>query len=388
MALTTNLGTQRETLVPGGLVCLQSRPSITYRPGSIVCHRVGSELMEVPLSATPRTDLVVDGIFVGVSKFVSSSDTDAGGGSLDANGNPEMITGRPGTLGYFATGSGVNEITADDIDKPCFLYDDDTVYLTDASGTLSFAGFVVDVREDGRVMVDMSENARRLYGLFSAGEEPTNDRPFARAVMTSLAACAAASGVITATNNGALGAQDGVTLTAGQVVFIPKGTTNLPAVADAGPYVVTVVGTAGTKFVLTRPAWFAHGDPILQAFDVKIGGEGTLYKNSTWRTTCAGSLVIGTGDPLFFPDQVQQEAVLVAGHKELTNVPILSATTSNYTIVRKTADTCTLTVGGYHPLSITAGALGTATVDITACVAAGTINVADVSTLIVTITNF
>lgn len=129
-------------------------------------------------------------------------------------------------------------------------------------------------------------------------------RRVARVVITSIAAYAGTgTGVLTASATGAIGAQDGATLTAGQLVFLPKvtgGAGGTTVAADVGPWIVTDPGGA-TKFVLTRPAWWAHGAAIQQAFDIPIA-EGTVWIGSTWRTTCAAGLLVDTGDPLFYPD--------------------------------------------------------------------------------------
>jgi len=206
----------------------------------------------------------------------------------------------------------------------------------------------------------------------------------ARGTLTSLAAYTTTSGVITADANGAIGTQDGLTLVANDVVVMPPGVA--VAAAEAGPWVVTTVGTAGSKFVLTRPTWWPHAGTVGAGQTVDVAA-GTTFAGTRWKVYATAAITVGTTDPSFYPEKVNLAATLVAGHKAITSVPIRSATLTNYTIVRKTANTCAATDGGYHPLSITAGGLGTATVDITACVLAGTINVADVSTMIVTIHN-
>lgn len=206
----------------------------------------------------------------------------------------------------------------------------------------------------------------------------------ARGVLTSLAAYTTTSGIITADANGAIGTQDGLTLVANDVVVMPPGVA--VAAAEAGPWVVTAAGSAGAKFVLTRPTWWAHAASIAAGSIVDVAA-GTTFAGTRWKVFATAAITVGTTDPSFYPERVSVAATLVGGHKAITSVPIRSATLTNYILTRKTADTCTLTTGGYHPLSITAGGLGTATVDITACVAAGTINVADISVMIVTIVN-
>lgn len=58
-----------------------------------------------------------------------------------------------GTFGDFETAGGADEITADDIKKPCYGVDDDTVALTDGGGTRSLAGTIHEITVEGRVVV-------------------------------------------------------------------------------------------------------------------------------------------------------------------------------------------------------------------------------------------
>jgi hypothetical protein len=178
-----------------------------------------------------------------------------------------------------------------------------------------------------------------------------------------------------------------VTLVAGDEVFIPEGTTNLDAAALAGPYTVMTVGDGSTAFVLQRPAWWADGAVISRASDVKIA-EGTVYIGSTWRTFAAKGTIVGTDAPLAVPDYVGQAVTLVAGTVTIANVPLRSATKSTLTINRTTANTTAATDGGYHPSTLTPGALGTASIVVQAQVLAGTINNADISTLNVGVRNW
>jgi len=60
------------------------------------------------------------------------------------------------------------------------------------------------------------------------------------------------AGTITASGNGALGAQDGVTMTAGQRLLVKNQTDD----KQNGIYVVTAVGDAGNPYVLTRATDF------------------------------------------------------------------------------------------------------------------------------------
>ncbi len=116
--------------------------------------------------------------------------------------------------------------------------------------------------------------------------------------------------------------------------------------------------------------------------------SGDVFSNTMWFDTAASGSVIGATDPGYYPESVTQKVTLVNGAATIINVPILSASKTGVIPVRSTANTCAATDGGYvlngDP---TPGKLGTASVPIMASVLAGTINVADISTLHVTITN-
>lgn len=391
------IGTQRRSRVGLGRFSVQPRAAVAFDPGALVVGRSGSTLGEIPDPAAARPDLVLFGTFVGTCVFTASSTADANGGAIGSDGKPETITVEPlsgeGT-GDFSTGSGAHQITSADRDAPAFMYDNDTYYRDDAGGTLSFGGWVADVNDAGKVMIKHSAQLRVLYELYSAGQATpgyTADDS-ARLVATNIPAGTFATGVFTVTATGVFPTQDGVAgpLVVGQKIIFPVGTitTQVVSAANSGPYEVVTVGATGVSAVFARPAKWAHGAIITPETTIRVGSEGTLFKGNVWYADPAtAAKVVGTDDPVLYPRSVTQAIILVAGHVAVINVPIKHATgKTNFLTSRLTANTCTLTVGGYHPLSITAGGIGTATVDMTGCVAAGTINVADVSTLLLTIT--
>lgn len=216
----------------------------------------------------------------------------------------------------------------------------------------------------------------------------TNGR--CRAVATTLAAYAGTgTGVLTASANGALGAQDGVsTLAVGDLLFLPEGLTNVTT-ADAGPWVITSVGGASAKYVLTRPSWWAHGMTIVECTDVNVGSEGTLFAGTTWKSFAASATkVVDTDAPLFFPGRVSQKITLVSGVKAITNVPLRSATQTNYLITWNTSHGTVSTTTDYAPTLVTPGPLNTATVTIAATSSPGTNQTSDASDLNLTIINW
>ncbi len=297
------LGKRRMTKSAFGLLCIQARPSFAYMPGAIVGHRAGVQIGETPLAASPRADLVIMGEVIGQGLFTASATADSGGGAVDADGVPQMLTIRPGLLEDFATAaSGVNQITANDVDKACFAYDDDTVYLTDLGGTLSFAGFVDGVNAAGKVTVRMGSFIERsFYTLFSAGQTTpgvtqNGDADF---VITTIAAYTGSlTGVLTGTVNGALGTQDSTEApVVGKIVYLPLvtgGAGGATVSGDEGPYEVTAIGAAGAKFVLTRPEWWQHGDVIKSLGTVQIK-HGTIWGGNAWRAFPAtDAKIVGT----------------------------------------------------------------------------------------------
>jgi hypothetical protein len=180
--------------------------------------------------------------------------------------------------------------------------------------------------------------------------------------------------------------QDGITYAAGDVVLLCKQTT----AAENGPY---VVGTVSTTAPLTRPNWWAAAKEIPVGTVFQAGFEGTLYGGSMWKTTAAKATVVDTNDPVLYPKTVKGTATLVAGTVTLgasQGLWLKSTTKSTIHVTRATANTCSLTTGGYTstPAANTAGIIGTAAVVIMATVAAGTINVADISTVYYTVTNW
>jgi hypothetical protein len=135
------------------------------------------------------------------------------------------------------------------------------------------------------------------------------------------------TGVLTASANGAIAAQNGVTPAAGDLVLLLEGATHIAANADAGLFQVTQPGTSGTPYILTRPAGWAHGAVIPVGSGVQIGGEDTLFGGAFFTAFCAKGSVVDTTDPALYPDKVTQTVTLASGtHAALTNVPIRPTT--------------------------------------------------------------
>lgn len=111
-----------------------------------------------------RTVLAGDEVFQGtmgfqrpVSATMASSPTVASfvlGLLADSGAGGDSVNVRRGTF-RFANSSGADEITLADVGKDCFAVDNQTVSLTDASGTRPKAGRIFDV-DAGGVWVEFS----------------------------------------------------------------------------------------------------------------------------------------------------------------------------------------------------------------------------------------
>jgi hypothetical protein len=279
-----------------------------------------------------------------------------------------------------------------------YASDDNTVSLSDAGGTRPLAGYLLCVPTtpgipgtingtgSTKVLVQIGQPNPWAGSVLSPSSAGT-----ARAVVTALSGTYTGSttGVLTSSAASAFGTQDGVAVVAGDVVFLPAGTTHITAASDAGPYTITTIGTGSVNWVLTRPDWWATGATLPYSTVVKIGGEGTLFQGSTWKSFAAkGSAVVDTNDPKTYPDTIIQQVTQTAGAVTITNVPILSATKS-IVIPTMSAVGGTMTgITGFQPLVITPGAIGTASVTVTATGTAMATEATGSAVLNVAITNW
>jgi hypothetical protein len=125
----------------------------------------------------------------------------------------------------------------------------------------------------------------------------TIDTLFARAPKQSVACATAAAlaaytrvgATITANANGLLGAIDGVTPTAGQRLLLKNGAAG----ADNGIYVVTSVGAAGARYVLTRADDFTTGDAVAGALVIVQAGTANGDR-FFYCTNDSGADIVGT----------------------------------------------------------------------------------------------
>lgn len=266
-----------------------------------------------------------DSSLVVIGRAINSADNS--GGSAGAL----TINIEQGAFDY-ANASGADAITAAMVGKIVFAQDDCTVSATNQGGTLPVAGVFLALYTPAnssttRAIVQLGPSSMAGVVDGNASKEFT-----ARAVLTSIAAYAYSSGVITASANGAIGAQDGVTLAVGDLVILPAvtGGAGTIAAADVGPYVVSAVGSASAKFVLTRPSWWAHGAAIPVGKSIDVGGEGTKWSGISWKALSAAG-VVGTADPKLYPRCVKGSQALTAGAATVSSLFVWTAAQASAT---------------------------------------------------------
>ena len=337
----------------------QSMPlaaNVRVYSGTIVC--ADSAGRAVHGSADPS--LVTVGVALSTGYNLT---TDASGGAAGA----VSIDVAKGCF-CFENSSSADAISSANKGAPCYVADNRTVALTDGGGTRPFAGYVLDVGTYG----GKSNQVAVTIGSLPA---PSASRgASARYVMTTNVSDLAAFSV----------AQDGVTGVEGDVVLLAGQTTG----AENGLYKLGAV--SGGTCALSRAASLKSGAVVKSGFTVDVS-EGTLFASTKWFVSTSGFITVGTTSHAWYPECVTQSVALVAGATTVSNVPVLSATKSQVVLTRRIANTATSTVmyaatsGGAN--GVTAGSVGTAAVIVQACVAAGTLNNADVSTLNISIVN-
>lgn len=296
------------------------------------------------------------------------------------------VTVKPGVF-FFAAGGAVTIAN-----RGSYVYapDDNTVSILDGGGTYPVAGFVIDVGvsgtpEAGKIAVAVG--MARPEGL--AGSEASAYT--ARAVVTTIAAYDnTGTATLTGTANGALGTQDGVsTLAVNDVIVLPRGVTNVQT-ADVGPWQIVALGGASAKYSLTRPAWWRHANTVLQGAVIEIGGEGTLFGGCSFKSFAAPSQVVGTNDPVLWPDVVTQAVTLASGTLAvaLTTIPVRSATKTAIVITSNPATAPHANTRVWRVSALTPGNIGTGSIQVVAESAPGTTNASDAGQYNITVINW
>lgn len=355
----------------------------TFRKGALVGVRPGTvRLLEVVLDGDPRADLEIVGVYDDERGQIDPI-TDAGASdeALDAYGKAIRVSVRDGDLGNFDTApSGANQILPEHVGQPCFAKNDNTLYLTDNGGTLSFAGLVGGVNARGKVTLRNTWDIRNDWKNYSAAAAIKAAFRTVRGVVTSNVADLSA---FTVAGN------DGLTYSAGQRLMLPCQTDT----TEIGIYVVGTVAAGVAP--LTRAPDMPAGAAYVNGGVIEVS-EGTVWRGSSWKVMATGAKVVGTDDPLFYPRSYRKTVTLASGTYTIGagggSEPLFlySTTTSSVQATRNTAGgTLTLTTHYYAPVaSRIAGKAGTAAVAVLASVAAGTINTADNSTVDVLVENW
>ncbi len=319
---------------------------------------------------------IASGCLIIVGKASASYDNRTTSATLNGLADACQVEVEYGDFGW-ANSAGVDIIAAANVGSLAYAVDDQTVALTNAGGTRPVAGVITEVRSGtsaagGGVFVCSATDVAGFLAQDVAAPAVTTFR--ARNVVNGNIADLAA---YTVASNAAV--NDATLNVAGDIVLLIAQST----AAQNGLYVVGTV-TTGTA-PLTRISSMASGRVFLaDEFEIVVS-VGTVFGHTRWFNSVAGT--IATDTPAFFPRSVTISQALVAGTMTLTSIPILSATKSSVRAYRKTANTCTLTLEYVTNGAATPGALGTASVEVMAAVAAGTINNVDISTLHITVTN-
>ena len=232
----------------------------------------------------------------------------------------------------------------------------------------------------------------------SGGAASGNNIPnWVRGVFTTVTTSTTYTGTTTNTltfgSNAIMGAQDGITLVVGDCFHLPGGTLGSCAITacDIGPWIISAIGTASTKCVLTRPTWWQTGSVVPQMYQFRVGGEGAVFWGGTWTawgTTPLAQILIGAPftDPLIYPDHVATLVTLASGFVTQTNVPIRSTTKTAFSYLSASysggSTTAKFTTGaiGSGGAATAAGYNGTGSVSITALAVGGTVVAGDIST--------
>lgn len=142
----------------------------------------------------------------------------------------------------------------------------------------------------GYVTQPATRVATAINDLITAVETPSDYKQSVRAATAAaLAAYTRADNVITANANGALAAVDGVTLVVGDRILLKNGAAG----ADNGIYTVTSLGSAGTKWRLTRAADANTSALVTSGMLVPVE-EGTANASTIWELSTANPITLNT----------------------------------------------------------------------------------------------
>lgn len=245
---------------------------------------------------------------------------------------------------------------------------------------------------------------RVVVGAAPGGTVDTTDPAFvlydfgpraftARVVMSAVPAyTGSGTWMLTATANGALAAQDGVTPAAGDRLWIQEGSTNLTGALDAGLFVLLSAGSGGTPAVFIRAPEWRHNQAIPGNI-VSIGGEGTgtapIFAGTQWKSFAAKGQLVGVNAPVCWPEVVLLPVTLVSGTiTAVTTVPIRAVAKTAISVNSQPTVAPNTTSRNWRASAVTAGVTGSSSLVVVAESAPGTTNASDVGTYNVEICNW
>lgn len=352
---------------------------------------IGSPLfLSYPLAASASVYAMAM-VFVNASGYAIG--TSATAGSFCAGVAERDVDNSTGSAGaasvnvfdlYWLDNDTTNPITLAMLGRTyCYAVNNYTVGSSDLGGSLIMAGVPVTINTTtGKVGVSFRKVIPDVMPPGFSDEQGTRFK--ARVVATSIGAnTGTGTGTLTVTATGALGAQDGVTCVAGDVIFIQEGTTNVAAI-DAGPWEIAVIGTTGVSAVLRRPDWWAHGAGVIQGAVIEVGSEGTgtnpSLAGTSWKCFAAKGKIVDTDAPVFWPRKITCAVTLASGTlaSARTTMPIRSHLVTDFIITNDPATAAHASTRVWRVSALTAGVTGTASVQMVAESAPGTTNASDV----------
>ena len=149
---------------------------------------------------------------------------------------------------------------------------------------------------------------------------------------------------LVANSNGAIPAQDGVTLTAGQRILV----WNQAAQLQNGIYTLTTVGSGGAPFVLTRATDF-DGSPTNEVDGgeyVYIQGGGTIYGGTNFVVTGPAGVAASLGVTAIIWSQISGAATLQSAYEASQTITVTDAQGTIAVSNAETANTLTVTHTG------------------------------------------
>ena len=176
----------------------------------------------------------------------------------------------------------------------------DGVLTVDGSGGISLQGAGNDLNVNNSKITNLlnptsgQDAATKSY--VDSAAQGLRVIPAALAATTANLNATFASGVLTATTNGAFTVDDVTAFVVGSRVLVK----NQNAQAQNGSYVVTTVGDGSTPWVLTRGEYFNESSEIPGAFQFVT--DGTLNRSTGWVATVADAetFVIGTNAVVWY----------------------------------------------------------------------------------------